>query len=334
MPLPNLKFQILERRQAVEDIKVSLHKCPNCSAALTVNSEDTDLKCAYCQHSIHIERKRPRFILWRARDVLYVDVAPPQPLSRGAVLLILGLLLLPFAIAEGPSVFRKAGHLLRPLPAICANKEELVISDQTFTATGPEPLLRVEAGCHLTLANSHLEADVILRSSGNAQITISNSVLIGHKLVLDMPHGGRLLIQNGSQLRGQNGIVSAAGMELRLSGSEIEADEVAVKLGMSSKVSLEDAKIKGQEVGLLTLFGLTLNSRGGRIESAGDAIVSDFGPHIELRKSAVKGGRRAFSFSSQPATLSLIESTVEGAQVFDRLVKDGAALDKAGLRGQ
>ncbi len=275
------------------------------------------VRCAYCRNSIRIERYEPRFGR-RAPHVIYVNARPRRPLSAGGILTVFALLLLPVVFAVGKKVVRQVQHLLSPWPAICDANQELLIVDKTYTATGSEPLIQIHGNCRVTVLNSRLTADVVLQSTTTAPLLIQNSVLIGRKLGLDLEYGrGPVEIQNNSLVQAPIAILAGHAASLHVdSGSKLDALEVALKLETSATVILERATIFSKEIAIQARDGLNLQIREGRIESSKDAIVADFGVSIEARKSTLHGGRRVFAFSRRPAALTLIETTLEGEQVY------------------
>lgn len=308
-------------------MRLSTYKCPQCTAPLSVESQDTDVRCTYCGNLIHVERRRPPPVADAAQNVVYVE-RPARPVTGSALLLALGIALVPIGIMTGPDILQTLHRYFAPFPAVCHEQGELLIVGKSFADAKSEPLIRVEPHCRLIIRDCNLEAEVVVQGKGAAEVKIEHSVLNGRSLGIELDNNAKIELTENSKVRGDIAIAAGSGLDVRIDHSEVAGNEVGIQAGMSAKVVIHQGTLNGSAIGLHALHGLTLLVEEGKIESAEDGVVADFAAQLNVTKSKLHGGRRVFAFSAPPSALSLVDSAVEGAQVFDRkdhLTEPGAA---------
>src|SRR5262249_18367833 len=153
----------------------------------------TEVKCAYCGRAVTIECKRAERPLSLPKVAVYVN-RPTTAVPRFVWLAVLLPVLLPISIVFGPMIARHFKKYATSFPAECGVNDELEIVGKTFNGTGT--LISGETNCKITIRDSRLTGDVVVKTTGNATITIQNSTLEGRDAALELGTNDKVRISN------------------------------------------------------------------------------------------------------------------------------------------
>jgi hypothetical protein len=268
--------------------KVEAQLCPQCSAPLKIGPTDTDVKCQYCGNSIRIERAKPPPVQMPSAHTVYVDPAAGRAVSRIIWLSVAIPMLVPLAVTFGPWIARRlksAGGV--SFPVTCALNDELEISDVTFRGTGT--LINAELNCKLTIKNSRLTGDVVVKSGGSATITIEGSTLEGTHTALELGINDHVRASKNSALKSADAAIEGGlNLDLTLEDTKIEGGPAAVRGSLNTQVTATRAEIVGRDAafevgnnGKLKLSQVTAR--------AATAVTAGFNLELSADRSTLRG---------------------------------------------
>ena len=250
-------------------VKVHQHKCPECSANLTVPDEATSVRCNYCGNTLSVEHKRPPKNPTQAvPHTIYVPSGPPLAAR--------------FAMFAGPLVpiivlttifwprLRSAIPVLgNQLPTECALNGDITIKDKTFTGKGP--LIKAGMNCTIHIENSTLSADTIVEADVNMKLEIVHSTLTATR----------------------RAIVGGTNANIHVSGkSEIRGEKGALDVSSNAIMRLDDSKVSSAGTAIKADSNLSLEATGGEISGSPAVESSGTAQRYEIDGTQITGAQK------------------------------------------
>jgi uncharacterized Zn finger protein (UPF0148 family) len=252
----------------MSDGAAMLLQCANCSAPLPPPAHgEIDLVCHYCGGTTRIsdpkahadEPRRERHQeehrepsresherqksdeAKKARE----DSASTKKTRRSAIaipVVIVGVV----AIVVG---LRLQRGRIASFPLTCGNVDDLTISNRTFDGTGPAVV--ASKGCKVTIQDSTLKADQIVKAdsdAGDVTITIVRSKLEARGVAIDVKGKGHLKISDKSDVYGAGGAVVGDGLMVSVQDSVLRGDDVIARC---AELTSANAAFEGKQTGLI-----------------------------------------------------------------------------------
>jgi hypothetical protein len=187
-----------------------------------------------------------------------------------------------------------ASSLVTRLPRKCGLNEEITVSGKRFD--GPGPVIDVtDYNCKLTIRDSHLKSDVVVRGNQNLTLNIVNSTLEGSEAVLDFDTSNAdINMSQHSVLLGKVGIRGKINTSLHMKDSKIIAD-MAIVGRDNFELDAADSEIRGRITAVDAKNPVLHLRRSTLSASEGTAIQTELNTRIEAEQSTIEGGDSAIA---------------------------------------
>lgn len=177
------------------------------------------------------------------------------------------------------------------LPRTCGLNESITVSGKRFD--GPGPVVDVTGyNCTVTIRDSYLKSDVVVRGNQNLKLIVVNSTLEGSEAALDLQGtNADVDLSQRSVLSGKVGIRGKLNTHLKMQDSKILAESAI--LGRDNfELDATDAEIRGRIVAI-DAKNPNLQMRRTTIASEGIAIQTELNANIEAEGSTIQGADSA-----------------------------------------
>lgn len=305
--------------------------CPQCAAPLPELAPDAhSLVCEYCGTRLQVERPpapeghTPDFASSELSPALLITIANAQKGARlGAKLVLLPVLLgilVPLLVggvvlfrhlraSAGPSLVSSVPALIR-LPITCGTNQTLLISGKTYD--GPGPVVTAGTLCKVTIRDSTLKSDVVVRADNLADVTLEDSTLIGRSIAVELGTNAKLHVTGKSELQGDQAAIEAGvNAEITQEGGTLRGKEAALHTEVNAKVRLKDVTISAQETALALGGSPELNLEGGSVRAEEAALRTGGSANLRLTDVAISSRETAILLDDN-TTLELRGGTVHG----------------------
>ncbi len=271
--------------------KLSTFKCPNCSAPLQIPPHETDIRCHYCGNPVHVERtKAPTMAMGpRPTNTVYLD--PNAGKAVGWIIaLSVGLpILIPLVIGLIALVGTAVHGRVMSLPTTCDANDSITISGKTFNGTGPVVVAGVN--CKITIKDSHLKSDVVVKGGQNLELTIVNSTLEGSVAAIDLADvNSKLDISGKSEIKGKEGIRGGLNVEIHVKDSKITGEENGIVTKQNLKLIGTNVEISGTTAGIDGGNGADIELHQSKVTSPGVAVTGGINLDIDAEATTLDGG--------------------------------------------
>ncbi|MDB4998069.1 MAG: hypothetical protein JWM74_5501 [Myxococcaceae bacterium] len=320
--------------------KLSSFKCPTCSAPMQVRPDVSDLTCNYCGNSVHVERDKAAFTRMGASrgNTVYVNPNAGKQLVWIIVLTTVLPILIPIGIGVAALGKSLVGSRVMSLPATCDANEEMTISGKTFDGKGPVIIAGIN--CKITIKDSHLKSDIVVKGGQNLELKIINSTLEGSDAAIDLEEvNTKIDISEKSEIKGKdairatnhnlemtvkdskivgvdNGIIAKQGFKMKATNVEISGKVTAVDSGDNPELELHQVKITSAGTAVTANNNLKIEADGSSIDGGEVAVHAKYNFKGNLKKKSSIVSKKGIAVEADSnVEITLDDSTLDGGEV-------------------
>ena len=234
--------------------RVSSNNCPNCGAALKLDSRLQTVHSVSCQYCGTVVTVVPAAARRRTElgelpkipsgpHVVMLDEKQVSPRAFGCVMafVVFGIMGFILVGTVGSKFFPYLNSRFNPwlFPMNCSTGEQIVIWGRTETSN--EPLINASTFCKIRIIDSHLTAPLLVKGDTGVEIIAENSELRVARAVLDGKTNAKLELRKGSKVHtNEYVVIGDTWASVSLSASSIESKGGVVKGENGPKLRARD----------------------------------------------------------------------------------------------
>jgi hypothetical protein len=208
------------------------------------------------------------------------------------------------------------------LPRTCPPNGKLTVSGVSYD--GPGPVIVTGANCSVTITDSRIKSDVVLRAGGDLKLTVRRSTLIGSEVAIDLPSSNaKVDLLEGTVVSGTDGLRGTLDVQLTMQDSKILASHDAIRGKTKFELDAADAEIRGGASGI-DADSARLELHRTTVSSEGVAVHVNANARVNADRATIVGGDAALDC---PGALQLSLANASRARALKTAIQAGRSAD-------